>query len=231
MPVQFIDETLGGTWSVVTGHSSINATGMVSAVTAGPDTVVYTVVDSCGTAKAAMAINVLSTARCDSMKKVIGKHVICLDSSITVTDTVTGGVWGKIGTGITITTAGTITADSAGIDTVTYTLHDSCGINVIKYPIFVLTKHQCDSVNSVPIIPNTESVYIYPNPATNQVTIKIENNTFTELRVYNNMGILVLKQQVDKLENNIDIKHLPTGIYFVRLIGEAQSAVKQFVKE
>ncbi len=230
MPVQFIDETLGGTWSVVTGHASINSLGMATAVSAGPDTVVYTLIDSCGTARASMAITVLDTARCDTMKKILGKHLICLDSSMKVTDTITGGVWGKLGTRVSINDTGKVTADSAGADTLTYTLHDSCGTKIITYPVYVLTKAQCDSVNSVPTVNSIETAILYPNPATNQVTIKTGSNTYTELRLYNNMGTLVLKQFINNRELTLDIKNLPKGVYFIRLISEDQNEVKQFIK-
>ncbi|MCK0131937.1 M12 family metallo-peptidase [Flavobacteriaceae bacterium F08102] len=81
------------------------------------------------------------------------------------------------------------------------------------------------------------SVLLYPNPATNEVRIKAQanNNSPTELSVYDLRGRLILReeynttgQQIDKV---IKLDRLAKGLYFVNLKkGKAKSAHKLIVR-
>jgi len=58
---------------------------------------------------------------------------------------------------------------------------------------------------------------IYPNPATNYITIK-QNNNSASIQIININGQLVLENQYNKLiSQDIDISHLPKGLYILKL--------------
>ncbi len=69
---------------------------------------------------------------------------------------------------------------------------------------------------------------IYPNPATNSITIQSENN-IKNIKVYNNLGQLVL---TNNSSNKIDISPLEHGIYFVKIISDNNQIIfKKLIKE
>jgi uncharacterized protein YjdB len=61
--------TTGGAWSSVFGYSTVTGSGVVTGVTAGTDTIVYTVSNSCGSAIAVQAVTVLSASDCISFTR------------------------------------------------------------------------------------------------------------------------------------------------------------------
>jgi PKD repeat protein len=75
-----------------------------------------------------------------------------------------------------------------------------------------------------------ESVKIFPNPATEFVTLKFPDmNGREEIQIFHSTGQLV-KVLSASSPATIDIADLPVGLYFIRLEGYPQAAVR-FVKE
>lgn len=56
--IQLSDATPGGTWSVSNTNATVSSTGLVTGVTAGTDTVIYTVTNACGSATAKLLVTV-----------------------------------------------------------------------------------------------------------------------------------------------------------------------------
>ena len=79
---------------------------------------------------------------------------------------------------------------------------------------------------------NNANVTIYPNPATNQVTIQLEDYTAeAEVQLYNAAGQAVITQQHNFTSGNLtmDVTTLPKGIYYVKIETEGQVATKKLV--
>ena len=126
--------TGGGTWSSTTGNASvIPATGLVNGITAGADTMVYTVTNGCATDVAYYPITVNPLPHAGTIS---GPASVCETASITLSSTVSGGTWSMTNTNATISTT-TVTGITAGMDTVKYTFTNSCGVDVSTYPITV----------------------------------------------------------------------------------------------
>jgi endonuclease I len=74
---------------------------------------------------------------------------------------------------------------------------------------------------------------VYPNPAKNILTVKLQNNLKTagELKVVDVVGRTVLVQTLSALQNNIqvDVKGLPAGRYFVAIRNKDQVINESFV--
>ena len=70
------------------------------------------------------------------------------------------------------------------------------------------------------------SVIIYPNPTTGQINIEGDYN-YLEIRVYNSLGDLVIKQ--DGSYKSIDLSPHPDGIYHMVLVGSKQIMTKGIV--
>jgi uncharacterized protein YjdB len=117
----------GGSWSsssptVATSNSS---TGTVTGVSAGSAVITYSRTNSCGTVDSTFNLTVLS--RPDS-GTVSGSPLICLGSSLTYSETVTGGVWSVSNPSIaTIDATGVLTGLALGNVIVSYSVTNLCG--------------------------------------------------------------------------------------------------------
>ena len=73
---------------------------------------------------------------------------------------------------------------------------------------------------------------IYPNPATDKITIEItEGQAPSQLSMINLNGEEVLTRSLIKPKTQIDISTLPGGVYFVRLTNDKIVEVGKFVKQ
>ncbi len=85
-----------------------------------------------------------------------------------------------------------------------------------------------ENVTPVGIAENSNVVSIYPNPATDQITIAGQENTMYE--IMNVAGQVVLAGNIENALQNVSISSLDKGVYFVRVTG-TNVAVQSFVVE
>ncbi len=76
--------------------------------------------------------------------------------------------------------------------------------------------------------PGVVDVKLYPNPATDYVTV--ENLQNGKLQIENMNGSVVMGQDVIDNKTTIDIKKLPNGVYVAKCIGKNSVTVKKFIK-
>ena len=124
-PITLTDGVAGGVWSQSNAHAVINILGVVTGLTVGTDTISYTVTNSCGTAVATYIVTIGSSTGAGIIS---GPSAVCVGSLITMTETVGGGAWSSSNTNATITTGGVVTGITPGIDTISYTITNACGI-------------------------------------------------------------------------------------------------------
>lgn len=75
-----------------------------------------------------------------------------------------------------------------------------------------------------------DGLRIYPNPASNTITIAGYLNA-AELEVYNVLGARVVQRKLAAGQSQLDISNLPSGVYMFRLQGtDGSSTVKKVVK-
>ncbi len=134
----YSDGVSGGTWSSsATSVASVASSGVVTGITAGSAVISYTVTNSCGTAVATRSITVSSTTTPDTIS---GSPAVCIGSTTTYTDAVSGGTWSSGFSSIaTISSSGVITGVSTGTSTITYTMTSSCGTTRVTKSISVIT--------------------------------------------------------------------------------------------
>jgi uncharacterized surface protein with fasciclin (FAS1) repeats len=75
------------------------------------------------------------------------------------------------------------------------------------------------------------SVNVYPNPVVNQLTVQL-NNSFkaTHYEVYNMMGEMVAKSNINSSSLTIDVTGLSTGVYSLSVSSENQNITSLFIK-
>ncbi len=116
------DGIAGGVWSSSNTKAKV-ASGLVTGITAGADTIIYTVINGCGTATATKAITVSSFPVAGSITGLPG---VCVGAAITLTDGITGGIWSSSNANASVL-AGVVTGVSAGMATISYSVINACG--------------------------------------------------------------------------------------------------------
>jgi uncharacterized protein YjdB len=124
--IALADATPGGTWSTSNVSATVGSTGIVTGITPGVDTIMYSITSSCGLAAAAHIVTVISSG---TVSAITGPSNVCVGSLILLSDATPGGAWSSSNTHATITTAGVVTGITPGTDTISYTIVGSCGLS------------------------------------------------------------------------------------------------------
>ena len=126
------NSSAGGTWSSSDlGTATINSgTGIITGVTAGLVTMSYST--GCGSPETVtVVVNPLASAGVIS-----GLSSLCTGSSVTLTDTSSGGTWGSTGSGVSVS-GSVVTATVPGLDTVYYSVSNMCSSSIAIWPVTV----------------------------------------------------------------------------------------------
>lgn len=114
--------------------------------------------------------------------------------------------------------------------------------DVVVFTETTVTKSRSNIMNNLPVVgiqkndADKELVQIYPNPATNNLTIEwseqVAYNRLT-ITVQNYLGMSILKFMPDKNQTKMtfNISNLATGLYFIDLSTEDFHSVKKVVVE
>lgn len=143
--VTLSDAVAGGTWS--SSDTSIATVGVVSGIVVGvtPGTVIITYAFGTGCMKTAtVTVN-------PSPSPILGTVNICTGLTYTLSDTISGGLWSTLGSGVASvgSSTGIVTGLGAGTVNITYTLSGGCRavtavtVNPVPTPILG-TRHVCE---------------------------------------------------------------------------------------
>lgn len=75
-----------------------------------------------------------------------------------------------------------------------------------------------------------DDLKLYPNPATDLLTIKADVHAYNSFTVTNSVGQLILQQSISGTTTHLNIKSLPSGLYYVNFVGNKRTEVRKFVK-
>ncbi len=80
---------------------------------------------------------------------------------------------------------------------------------------------------------NSESISIYPNPASNMINVKMNTTLINNatLELYDATGKLIAQQKVVNEYSALNISGLANGIYTVRIIIDNEQIIKRIVKQ
>ena len=90
------------------------------------------------------------------------------------------------------------------------------------------------TLNTIPIptkapIAVAPAVKVYPNPATDKITV--EHLTNGELSILNINGSVIMSRTISNDKTTIDISKLPAGVYVLKTVSDAATSTVKFVKE
>ncbi|MCW3121445.1 MAG: hypothetical protein JWQ38_937 [Flavipsychrobacter sp.] len=129
-----VNDVKGGVWSSSdTSVAGISSTGVVTGSAVGTATISYSAANNCDTARVLVTVNPLPVAGV-----ITGTRKLCANSSATLNDTITGGVWSSNNNSIAIAgSTGMISGVSAGTVTISYSVTNSCGTDVAAITVTV----------------------------------------------------------------------------------------------
>ncbi|MFI1743031.1 T9SS type A sorting domain-containing protein [Thalassobellus sediminis] len=111
--------------------------------------------------------------------------------------------------------------------------HPNTTGNIMVFDRFDLTRLGNAPTASTNDVANTVDLKIYPNPTSDNITIKMDTNfgTNSNLYLYDNTGRVMINKKLPKNINTIDISHLTSGIYFVKIINAEHTIIKRITKK
>ncbi|MFM8591294.1 MAG: T9SS type A sorting domain-containing protein, partial [Sphingomonadales bacterium] len=206
----------GTTWTNISGAT--DATYNQTNVPATQNGYLFraAVTTSCGTifsTNVALTVNTFPVISFSTVEE------LCLsDRPVALTATPAGGVFS--GTGVAVGAFNPRTA-GLGAKTVTYTASNAGCQSTLSRSIIV---EQC-AERQIPL-PNPASLTLYPNPNTGKFGIRINTDLYTRLsiKVYNNLGQLVRKQEISNVFYgqvvNFDMSSLPAGTFHLLFVND-----------
>ena len=78
--------------------------------------------------------------------------------------------------------------------------------------------------------PGTGNVTIFPSPATDQLTIKMDQGAYASFAITNSIGRQLIQQQLALTQTNINVSSLTPGLYYITFRGDNGTSVQKFVK-
>jgi hypothetical protein len=154
----------------------------------------------------------------------IGADTVCINDTSSYKSSLAVGNWTSTGIHSTITSAGVVNGISEGSDSITFTVSDSCGTSSISKTIYV---HDCNL--SAPSITETQDeIKLYPNPATDKITIKTQT-PIASITIKSIDGrSLFYKEYENTTVASISINNLSSGVYVIYINGNwVSKLVKQ----
>ncbi|MDD4150708.1 MAG: T9SS type A sorting domain-containing protein [Bacteroidales bacterium] len=107
-----------------------------------------------------------------------------------------------------------------------------------SYVVTLTSTNECSSVTYSTTIDISTSVCetnviksIYPNPASSQLFINLENATEFSYQIINLNGQLIQSETTLNNGTRIDISEISSGVYFIKIEASNQSFINQFIKE
>jgi uncharacterized protein YjdB len=126
-------------WSAGNGNATVVG-GIVTGIATGTDPISYSVTNGCGTSFAISVINISTTPVSGIIS---GPSSVCVGSGITLTETVSGGIWLASNGNAVVAGPGIIDGVTVGVDSIFYQVSNACGTSVATKII---------PVNPVPVV-------------------------------------------------------------------------------
>ncbi len=204
------DTPANGAWTVTNSHAQVANNGLLKMLSAGVDTVIYTVVNSCGTA---FALHPVTINALPDTAKLTGASHVCIGADITITANVAGGVWASQ-SDIANVVGGVVTGVHTGTDIISYSITTVCGTATALKMVLI------DSCYTTPVDSVEKGlVHIYPSPTSDKVTLETEPGNFDSYMVIAMDGTIMTKGQILTSKQDIYFTNYPSGCYFIKLSG------------
>ncbi|WP_343706298.1 PKD domain-containing protein [Flavobacterium sp.] len=75
----------------------------------------------------------------------------------------------------------------------------------------------------------TEGLVVYPNPTNGILNLSLENNTKSDVRLYDALGQQLLSTTFEGSEQQLDLNNFGRGIYLLQVISDGKSTTKKII--
>ena len=111
------------------------------------------------------------------------------------------------------------------------TIFNHAGIFFDYNPVVMTdTVENIIALTSLAAIGNSGSASIYPNPANEVLTVKMDNDAYNTLSITNTMGQHIMTLGINNVVSTVNVKALPAGMYYITLKGDSGVKVMKFEK-
>ena len=86
------------------------------------------------------------------------------------------------------------------------------------------------STLSTPALTSAVNVAVFPNPAINELTIKMDEGAYSSFTITNSLGQQMTHQSLSVAQTNVNVSNLPAGLYYITFRGANGTKVEKFVK-
>lgn len=114
----------------------------------------------------------------------------------------------------------------------TKNIEDSTSLYYIKvflntYGLHFISAKSNSSPNSIHET-SSKPVYFYPNPVVNVLSLK---ESYEEFEIYTLQGLLVYYGKLNENQNTLDLSHLKSGFYLLKLKYNSKELTTKFIKQ
>ncbi len=150
---------------------------------------------------------------------ITGTSTVCVGSNITLTDTTTGGTWTASNTKATVT-GGIVSGVNSGVDTIQYSVTNSCGTAIATHIDTIYTVAICDSLLGLKqTIALKDGLIVYPNPANSIITFEFSEQKDGTIRIMDLLGRTIENKVIEgKQTVSIDVTNYKAGNYIYQVI-------------
>jgi len=214
------DSVPGGIWVATNGNVTINPDSLITGISSGSDSFLYSFIYSCGTFTITKTINVGHLPWAGTIS---GADTICIGTTFTFSDTIPAGIWACDSDNLSISVEGTATFSAAGMDTVFYIISNFCGADTAKKMVSVMN---CTAgINNTTELAN--GINFYPNPAQDGITIS-SAKTIESVVITNVLGKQVYAAFYNANKVFLNLSELSAGVYMAEINnGEIYKIIKQ----
>jgi len=213
------DAATGGKWSSANGSAKVSG-GTVTGVSAGTDSIRYSVTNSCATATAAKVITVNPLPNAGAIS---GTDSVCIGDTLSLTETAAGGTWSATNGNASVSSGGDVRGIVAGTDKITYTNTNGCGTASTSKTVRIVV---CNvEVNNM--AEPAQDITLYPNPAQNNIMIT-GTVPLRSIAISNLVGQVVFSGTYNANMVVVSLEKFPSGVYIAKING---TEVRKFVKE
>ena len=197
-----------------------NTTATTSSIVISPTaTTVYNVVGTANTCTntATFTQAVIPTP---TVNAISSTSLICVGQSASLTASgASTYTWNTNATTSAIVVSPTITT--------TYTVNGTAANGCSKVATVTQNVSACTNLNVNTIL---SEIAVYPNPTNGMLTIELPNGGVSIIQLINSIGQIVVNEKVVNEKSQINLQHLPSGIYFLKANTNGQLKTVRIIK-
>lgn len=180
--------------------------------------------NECSTAPYASNVGVLNVDQGPNITFTMSTNFFCTSASSYTLNAYS--IWGGLYNGAGI--SGNVFSPSiAGVGTHTIGFTSTNGSNgCSENALQTVTVSVCTNMNEESL---TGDFIIYPNPSSERLYIESTNDKIQFLNIYNTLGMLVLKQEINENKTIMNIDKLVEGCYFIELNTQNKTIKQKFL--